>query len=192
MNIPEPPLHPLQLWARLGIVSSRNFSYYCCFYTIEMHWCMWWKKLYFFRHSQRRILNVLMGWLGDGVGGNARFKWCWFDECLIVVYWNEKVRFFFYVQLKKTHGKKLTKCPFTPVTQFIFITNCWEFCLRAFDVRKCGKNSQGSRPAKGEKKVSPSKAPYEKKTNKFITEQAILNVEKFMDDGSMCDDGVEA
>lgn len=45
---------------------------------------------------------------------------------------------------------------------------------------------------RGRKKFHPQKHRMKKKTNKFITEQAILNVEKFMDDGSMCDDGVEA
>lgn len=44
----------------------------------------------------------------------------------------------------------------------------------------------------GEKSFTLKSTVWKKKTNKFIMEQAILNVEKFMDDGSMCDDGVEA
>lgn len=58
------------------------------------------------------------------------------------------------------------------------------FVIPSFDVRKKVEVSQGST----RKKTNPQST--RKKTNKFITnaKAAILNIEKFMGDGSICDE----
>lgn len=148
-----------------------------------MHWCMWWKKLLFFANSRLGILNAAVGWMSWGECGNG----CWirardcmyassdvdlmkYDECLIVVYWKKLLSMFFNV------------------LEPIFKTNCWEYLFC-----KISPHSSSFHRCASWKFPGPeTTAATEKNLINSLRKQekaAIFNIEKFMVDGSICDDG---